>query len=208
MEFKCKQCGKCCSQFDSDSGGIMIFEWEKAALEEIAKKEGVDFEIEPGQTDYDEKSNTRIITTFAFKARACPFLKDKRCSIHPSRPIYCKAYPLLVEMDDEKFDLKLLACPHAEIPKLGLKEYYKSFGEIFLYALELEIFRHHYLEIVEALEDNGLVKLRDERPGDNPKVRTLFEFLVEQGFISESDKNELIKDILNLSNARAMVGLK
>lgn len=221
MKFECKQCGKCCGQFDSNSGGIMIFEWERAALEKVAKEKNCDFKIEAGQVDYDAKSNTRIITTFAFKAKFCPYLKDKRCSIHPERPSYCKAYPLLVEMHEKKFNLKLLSCPNAEIPKLEnpekldwtnedhyLTNYYRCYGDIFLQALELEIFRHNYLEIMEGLQENGLVELRNEKPTDRPETMTFFEFLVKKKFITQKAADKIINEIVSLSNAKAMVGLK
>jgi hypothetical protein len=109
-------------------------------------------------------------------------------------------------MDDKKFDLKLLDCPNAEVPNLGLKNYYDSFGDIFLQALELEIFRHHYMEIMNNLSENKLIKLRKERRSDNPKILTLFEFLIKNNFLLKKDADRIIRGISKLSNAKAMVG--
>jgi len=183
----------------------MIFEWEKKNLEKVAKDKKIEFKIEPGQTDYDSKSNTRIITTYAFKAKACPFLKDKRCSIHPNRPLYCRAYPLLAKISKDKIKLNLLDCENAEVPKP--KEYYNDYGDIFLYALELEIFRNHYLDLIKSLKDNNIINTRKEKQSDNPKESTLFEFLIKNKFLLQKDVDKIIHDITNLSNAKEMINL-
>jgi len=209
MEFKCKQCGKCCNQFEQDnSGGIMIFEWEKQRLENIAKKKNIKFKIEPGQTDYDSKSNTQIITTYAFKAKSCPFLKNKKCSIHANRPLYCKAYPLLVTISKNKFNLKLLSCPNTILPKPKAKEspatsYYNIYGNMFLCALELEIFRHYYLNTLNNLENNNLIKITPNK--QKAKTLTFFNFLIKNKLISKQEVNKSIKNITNFSNARAII---
>lgn len=218
MEFQCKQCGQCCNQFDSKSGGIMILEWEKERLEKIAKEKNIEFRIEPGQTDYDAKTNTLIISTYAFKSKKCPFLKDKKCSIHPDRPLYCRAYPLLVTIKDKKFNLSILNCPHAAIPKLVnpekldwtkedhyLTAYYKSYGNMFLSALEIELFRHSYLDLIKGLKDSKAIT-----PGiskENTKKLGLFGFLIENKFILESDADKIIKSIIHLENSKIMLGI-
>lgn len=88
LNFKCTECGKCCS---GPKGYIWITPEEltsMAAFLQISEKE---FKIK-----YTRQRDNRISLTEkknAFGEYDCIFLKEKKCQIYQTRPKQCRTYP-------------------------------------------------------------------------------------------------------------------
>jgi Fe-S-cluster containining protein len=89
--FKCRTCGECCRQLFGKRFGAAIAGWEKARLEQLAKRLGVTVDFFPLT-----KSLTGQVTTWQFSDAKCPFLNvHSGCMIYKDRPLLCRAYPLM-----------------------------------------------------------------------------------------------------------------
>ena len=119
--FQCNQCGSCCSHIrglmpreDKDFIEKMAFgklplvqlvpvedmtftlwDWEAKRFKEWQKEANVDAKIKPLRAILDLNSNKAIIVSYFMAAeQACPFLKDKKCSIyHRKRAYVCRLFP-------------------------------------------------------------------------------------------------------------------
>ena len=107
-EFKCGQCGSCCSKIrgmmpreDKEfmkemAYGKMplvqlvplgqmtfpLYDWEAKRFKEWQYEVKVDGKIKPSRAILDLNTNTAIIVTYFMDSDACPFLKDSKCSIY------------------------------------------------------------------------------------------------------------------------------
>ena len=100
--FKCRGCGKCCKQRED----VLLTSRD---LYNMAKKLGITIEtaIDTYCEAYIGNSSRMPIVRILPRGvnNACPFLKDKRCSIHEAKPVICAMYPvgrMLVAEDMEK----------------------------------------------------------------------------------------------------------
>ena len=119
--FQCNQCGTCCSHIrglmpreDKEFIEKMAFgklplvqlvpvqemtftlwDWEAKRFREWQKEVKVDAKIKPLRGILDLNSNKAIIVSYFMAAdEACPFLKDKKCSIyHHKRAYICRLFP-------------------------------------------------------------------------------------------------------------------
>jgi len=91
-EFKCLQCGKCCSSYQGNKSsskrtGISLFPKERKLFPEDSIKPQVGI----GRKPTDKKF--RIIA-YQMIEDTCPFLKHNKCVIYEKRPIACRSFPL------------------------------------------------------------------------------------------------------------------
>lgn len=91
FRFKCRGCGKCCKERED----ILLTTRD---LYKIARKLGMSMEavIEKYCHKYIGHSSRVPITRLLpiGPAHTCPFLQDKRCAVHDSKPVVCALFPL------------------------------------------------------------------------------------------------------------------
>ncbi len=119
-QFKCQQCGKCCSKIrgkldDDEKEFLMkygygrmplvqllpfekisfpLWDWEAKRFMKWKKEVNVDVDINPSRAILDLGSNRTIIVTYSMDADCCPFLKDNKCLIYDkSRAYICRLFP-------------------------------------------------------------------------------------------------------------------
>lgn len=75
--FKCENCGVCCSEAISEITGSDIRRWEEEGRKDIFK----------------------YVNGFKFieKDGKCPFHNKNRCTIYETRPMVCRNFPINIE---------------------------------------------------------------------------------------------------------------
>ena len=118
--FKCNQCGSCCSHIRGmmpredkefiermaygklplvqlvpiEKMSFPLWDWEAARFKEWQHEVNVDGKIMPSRGILDLNTNKAIIVTYFMDSDACPFLKDKKCSIYYNKRAYvCRLFP-------------------------------------------------------------------------------------------------------------------
>jgi len=115
MKFKCKRCGKCCSNI----GNLALFEWEAERLKKYSVR------IKPSIVL--ESNGSRIILQWGLEGKNkkhCPFLTKRGCIIYEQRPLVCRSFPFMKSGFDSKNLEKILSknCTNLTIPfKYGTK---------------------------------------------------------------------------------------
>lgn len=104
LNYACLKCGKCCQEIEFKKR-IPLYPEEVDALIEIAKKKGMTFKIIEDLVFFDNLNNKILIITYKIlfdkKTNACPFFDSNfGCTIHDTKPIACKAYPLALKQVD------------------------------------------------------------------------------------------------------------
>jgi len=85
LRFTCTECGKCCT---GAPGYVWITESE---IEQISQYLGMTQDA--FRKHYVRKVGDRFSLVEDPQTFSCPFLKDKRCSIYPTRPKQCQTFP-------------------------------------------------------------------------------------------------------------------
>lgn len=97
IEFKCKQCGKCCRKYIGTLKATSedIERWRREGREDILKYVDIyefDGKTLGGDLWFNPKTGEEM--------RKCPFLRKRKgkffCLIHSTKPEVCREYPLLV----------------------------------------------------------------------------------------------------------------
>lgn len=96
FQFGCKACGKCCRDKLIMLNPYDIFQLTK--------------HLDMGQAEFAQKycgftigKNSNLpIVYLDFKGGPCPFLVNKRCSVHMVKPFVCASYPLGRGIKDDK----------------------------------------------------------------------------------------------------------
>lgn len=216
MKFKCLCCGECCRKISEDGSGLPLFEWEVDKIKSL----GNNLNIEPIDCVLDKKSGLHFCTGYVLIGEPCPFLKNNKCLIHKDRPIICSAFPVAKSPDfiDEVPNLDCFSnCPNFDFKaflgqSLGLEEgkpfdltrekiieeYKKSFdSEILNSALVRDNALAYIDELMAGLSEDGLIEIEIvDKKNKNPI--SFFEFLIKRGIINEKEKDEMIKEILNI----------
>lgn len=224
LKFKCICCGECCrkiSDENSSAKGLPLFEWEVEKIKKLAEQNKIKIRIEPIDLVFDKKSEKYFCTGYYLAKEPCVFLNECKCSIHKDRPIFCRAFPIArnPEFLDDVPGLDCFSkCPNFNFKaflreSLGLvdgkpfnlsrkkvnEEYAKTFDEetmnnSFIRDSVLSFFD----ETMAALSEEGLIdiELVDNVP-EEKKVVPFLQFLVEEGFIGQKEKDKLIEDWRN-----------
>lgn len=90
-EFECAMCGRCCASQDL----VQVTSYELFRLADFLGMKPAAFfgrYCELTATNLNPAPHLYIKTA----GGACPFLKDRKCSVHEARPYACKAYPMRV----------------------------------------------------------------------------------------------------------------
>ncbi|MBI2208482.1 YkgJ family cysteine cluster protein [Candidatus Woesearchaeota archaeon] len=118
--FQCNQCGSCCSHLRGmmpredrefiekmaygklplvqltpiEKMSFPLWDWEAKRFMKWQKEVNVDAKINPSRGILDLNSNKAIIVTYYMDSDACPFLREKKCSIyHTKRAYVCRLFP-------------------------------------------------------------------------------------------------------------------
>jgi len=118
--FQCNQCGTCCSHIRGmmpredkefirkmaygklplvqlipiEKMSFPLWDWEAKRFMGWQKEADVDGKIMPSRGILDLDSNKAIIVTYYMDSDACPFLKEKKCSIYYTKRAYiCRLFP-------------------------------------------------------------------------------------------------------------------
>lgn len=202
IKFSCIKCGACCkniSDKNSSSKGLPLFEWEVESLKKLNKN----LKLEPIDIFYDKISKLYFCLGYSLVHEPCIFLKNNQCSIHKSRPIICKAFPIakhplfLEDVPDLScfskccnFDLKKF------LESLGLKkgkpyniskeklieEYSKTFDKE---TMEASFVRDNTLKTftdsLKDLEKRKLINIKRVNNTKNKEILSFFTFLERKG---------------------------
>ena len=222
IKFSCKQCGDCCKRLGAsdskevneikeavsysddeltvslnDIDGLPLFEWEAKVL--LDRNPSID--IKPKTGVYDAKSKQIIVTSYVLNHKECPFLAEKKCSIHSEWPSLCKAYPLVSVgysqlVNGLKPKVLVLGCNNKEYEiSEDIRGLYETFGDCFLAALQREM-NHEMIEYhVKKLMNSGRIMV-GKLPGD-AKMIGLFDFMVNEKIISKEEHDKIVSGAVN-----------
>lgn len=120
FDFKCNACGACCTNSTIESIVFRAYDVFNLSIglniepSEVVEKHGNVYlgptsglpviQLKPVALETPE-SMTNLLLTGKLSI-VCPFLKDKKCSVHANKPGSCRLYPLgrLVQMSKEDAD--------------------------------------------------------------------------------------------------------
>ncbi|MBE9390603.1 YkgJ family cysteine cluster protein [Fervidicoccus fontis] len=104
FKFNCLLCGAVCCTFKSKEESPLVFPWEKRRLERLNKSSM----FEP-YIIYKINNEEIGVLMYRWKIEGrCLFLnREGRCTIHNSKPLSCKMFPLIIGLDD--FTLRVSA---------------------------------------------------------------------------------------------------
>jgi len=185
----------------------------------LQSRNKIKLNIKPIDFVFDRKSKKYFCTGYVLKDEPCIFLKDNKCLIHKDRPIVCRAFPIArnPEFLDDVPSLSCFSnCPNFDFKaflgeSLGLEEgkpfdlskekilaeYSKTFDrETMKSSFARDKLLSQFDEIMATLSDEGLIDIEvvDKVP-DGKKVIPFLKFLVEEGFMTEQDREKMIRSI-------------
>lgn len=102
--FECRQCGDCCKGF----GGTYV------TGDDILKIAGYIHSTPDRFTDrYCDRSGSRYVLTTGENGYCIFFDPEKQCTIHPVKPIMCRAWPFIkpVLRAPENWNIMAGSCP-------------------------------------------------------------------------------------------------
>jgi Fe-S-cluster containining protein len=104
LNYACLKCGTCCHEIEYQKR-IPLYPEEADVLIEIAKKRGIPFKIIEDLVFFDILNKKILIITYKIlfdkKTNVCPFYDNNLgCTVHDTKPIACKAYPLALKQVD------------------------------------------------------------------------------------------------------------
>lgn len=126
--FRCKACGRCCQ----NRGDITLVPFDVFRLAGYFGRTPA--EIIKRYCDRFEGENSRmplVALRMEPPKRACPFLRNKRCSVHKAKPGVCRMYPLARIYDLEstaKFYQIQTSCSH-DPNSLTVREWIADFAD-------------------------------------------------------------------------------
>jgi len=112
--FTCTLCGHVCCSFSDEVEMPLVFPWEKR---ELLKIRG-DLSFKPYMVfEISREKYAVVLYRWIIRGR-CPFLSSTgKCSIHESKPLSCRVFPLLVGIDDNTLRVSLACAVIAQNPE-------------------------------------------------------------------------------------------
>ncbi|KAF3361861.1 hypothetical protein PHSC3_001628 [Chlamydiales bacterium STE3] len=107
LNFKCTECGKCCT---GTSGFVWVSEEEMTEMAAV-----LSISLPLFKRNYTRKRDNRyalIEKKTANEEYDCVFLKDKKCQVYRARPLQCRTFPWWSEnlMSKESWEIASLEC--------------------------------------------------------------------------------------------------
>ncbi|UCH88520.1 MAG: YkgJ family cysteine cluster protein [Thermoplasmata archaeon] len=233
--FTCGQCGECCrnwicdkeqarlyfSEFERnwsknkiyvlgppENSGMLLWEWEKAKLEELP--ESRNYSVVPYYAIYDTLYDHPLIFAWTLIGECCPFLENDNCNIYDIRPIYCRSFPLSYSQVQKKLKAAGI-CKHNNIEQnimakfntmedLNISELStdSEFYQLYLFAKRASEIPFLIAALLDRLEVNGLIHRDFSKPPEEIRemiqsqdFENLFEYLAVTGVLDEDEYRTL-----------------
>ena len=249
--FNCNQCGTCCSHIRGmmpredkefmekmaygklplvqltpmDKMSFPLWDWEAKRFKKWQKEVNVDGKILPSRGILDLDSNKAIIVTYYMDSDACPFLKEKKCSIYYTKRAYiCRLFPFnrgpFLDTGDKPKKENLFGTCGAMDPLMPLipqtyddmvKFLSKAFPDgSFENAIQFDHITEWVNKTIVDLMKKKLLRPAMNYPYDfflkrfkNAEKIDFTDFLEQSGYIE--NKNELIKNFDNNADAKVKI---
>lgn len=252
-KFKCNQCGSCCSHIRGmvpkedkefmkgmaygkmplvqivplEQMTFPLWDWEAKRFSNWQKEIKIDGKIKPSRAILDLNSNTPIIVTYFMDSDACPFLKDKKCSIYYTKRAYvCRLFPFnrgpFLRVGDKATKENMFGtCGGLENIMPNIPENPRDMIKFLSEAFPDGSFENAVQHDVVIEWVNGtiidLMKKKIIRPAmnypydfllkriNNAKRIDFTEFLVKSDYISQEEMDKLIKGFDNNIDAKKKI---
>ncbi len=99
-KFRCMMCTDCCV-FGDYNETPLIFYWEVETLRNKARSVGASIDIEPYLSVEDAEGIFTYIYRWKIQGR-CPFLLNGKCIIHEDKPLSCRIFPLIADIESSR----------------------------------------------------------------------------------------------------------
>lgn len=91
FEFTCKACGKCCRQRQD----ILLTPYDMFSIAKYLGRTPDEIFIRYCEVYKGSNSHFPVVRVVPTPPNnTCPFLRDRRCSVHAKKPVVCRVYPL------------------------------------------------------------------------------------------------------------------
>ncbi len=203
-----------------------LWDWEAKRFKEWQKEENLDARIKPLRAIFDLKSNKAIILTYFMDGDtdACPFLRQNKCSIYRTKRAYvCRLFPFNRSpfMNQDSMQLKegmFGECGAMEhiLPQVPddfekmIKFLYEAFPDgSFINAVQNDIVVEWANKTIVNLMRENIINPAVNYPYNfllkriaNAEKIDFTDFLVDAGYFTEKEKQELIERFDNNTDAR------
>jgi Fe-S-cluster containining protein len=191
MKFKCKRCGKCCS----NAKNLALFEWEAERLRKHGAK------IRAGHTIELNGSRIVLFWTLESNGKKCPFLTKRGCLVYNKRPLVCRSFPFMTSGITSKNLEKTLSkeCDNLVIPfsygvKMSKKDALKALSQSYNGSFSSSVILDTAREWIRELVDYAI----QARATPEEKEIGLLELLRKYQIMDPKDVEEGIERIENL----------
>ena len=208
-EFKCRMCGKCCTNWKVGKEGASLFSWEANRYVKKAKEKGINLKIQTGSLVFDEKSKRYIVVDWILKHGNCPFLKEKLCSIYINRAIICKTWPIseiklrnLLYGKPLKFILGKCAQNSSEkilLEKMSNSDILDRYKSGIIARSQIELIELWIGKQIKKMEEKELIKIgaaSEKISKDN--IIDFFKLIEESNYMDKEEINSYIYQFDNL----------
>lgn len=237
--FQCNQCGSCCSHIRGmmpredkefmekmaygklplvqlvpmEKMSFPLWDWESKRFKEWQDEVKIDGKIMPSRGILDLNSNKAIIVTYFMDSDACPFLREKKCSIYYTKRAYvCRLFPFnrgpfLDVGDKPKKENMFGTCGAMDNLMPSIPENYEDMVKFlskafpdgsFENAVQFDYITEWVNKVIVDLMRNKMIRPAINYPYNlflrrfnNSEKIDFTDFLVELGYID--NKEELIK---------------
>lgn len=194
-----------------------LWDWEAKRFMEWQNEVNVDARIKPLRAIMDLKSNKAVILTYFVDSEtdACPFLKDSKCSIyHTKRAYVCRLFPFNrgpfidkagTHLKENLFgDCEAMEQIIPQVPNdfdMMIKFLNEAFPDgSFLNAVQNDIIIEWVNKTIIDLMKENIIKPAMNHPYkfllkriENAEKTDFTDFLIEIGYLTEKEKEDLIK---------------
>jgi uncharacterized protein len=153
IPFKCTLCGNCCRNLE-----VVLTSFDILEASRFLKMSSLQFCKQYVAFHTGSNSHLPIAMLEQIQHGACAFLKDRKCSIHPSRPGVCRLYPLgkVTRCDLKKgtsediyFMQKHQKCPGINSGHSTTFEKFSKAGHLKEWAKGSKLFHDRMLRLIE-----------------------------------------------------------
>ena len=226
VKFNCKGCGNCCTHLkrkmnskityprytpfylypEPEDVSLLIFEWEKNALQREAEKRKMKLKIIPGHISFDKEGKC-IVFTWMMDYKICPFYDDI-CLVYKKRPLVCQSYPILetnfLKPRNATFSISSL-CPHIiSINQADIHTLYHIYGSTLEGAIKKEVAKIWIDNLFNYLHQNNIlhkkIYAREEILEAYQKSACIgvIDYFLERNFMTKDTVNKNLQKIENM----------
>jgi Fe-S-cluster containining protein len=211
----------------ADEMTFPLWDFEAKRFREYEAREKIDAKIVPSRGVMDLHSNKFVIVTYQMSSERCPFLLDDgKCRIYDTRRAYvCRFFPFnsspFLRLSGSNSINFFGVCPNiAEIVKQLdfkdgkqlIKQLNKSFGDTFLNIIQHDFIMEWSNKRILDMMRKKIIKPALNYPSEYLKKRIeesekidFFDFLVESGYKTKEQAENLIQRFENLEDAKAIL---